>query len=102
MAERKPQQDGVAASRAARFGSAISGPNNIGTRLEDVPRSLNVDFGGEGSATDRLWKCYRTELGETPKRRGDTALRRRDGIEHRNPWARSFWSLLQRLMHAPI
>jgi hypothetical protein len=102
MAERKPQQDGVTRSRPARFGSARNGPNNIGTRPEDVPRSLNVDFGGEGSPTDRLWKRYRTELGEASKRRGDTAQRRRESIEHRIPWTRSFWSLLQRLIHAPV
>ncbi len=102
MAEHKPQQDGVAASRPAGFGSARSGPNNIGTRPEDVPRRLNVDFGGEGSPTDRLWKRYRTELGETTKRRGDAAWRRRESIDQRDPWTRSFWSLLQRLIHAPV
>jgi len=102
MAEHKPRTDGVAAPQAPDFGSAVSGPNNIGTRPEDVPRSLNVDFGGEGSPTDRLWKRYRTELGETSKRRRDTALRRRESIEPRNAWARGFWSLLQRLIHAPV
>jgi len=102
MAEHKPQPDGVAASRAAGFGSARSGPNNIGTRPEDVPSGLNVDFGGEGSPTDRLWKRYRTELGETSKRRVDAALRRRESIDQRDPWTRSFWSLLQRLIHAPV
>ena len=48
--------------------------NNIGTRPEDVPRTLNTNFGGEGSPTDRLWKRYRTELAERDKRiaaRGD-------------------------------
>jgi hypothetical protein len=100
MAEHKPQQDGVAASRAAGFGSARSGPDNIGTRPEDVPRRLNADFGGEGSPTDRLWKRYRTELRETPKHRS-AALRRRESIDQRDPWTRSFWSLLQRLIHAP-
>src|SRR5438094_1944161 len=34
-------------------------------RATDVPRGLNVDFGGEGSPTDRLWNRYRRELGET-------------------------------------
>ena len=42
MAEHKPQPDGVAASRAAGFRSARSGPNNIGTRPEDVPRSRSI------------------------------------------------------------
>jgi hypothetical protein len=102
MAEHKPQSHGVAASPAAGFGSARSGPNNIGTRPEDVPHGLNVDFGGEGSPTDRLWKRNRTELRETSKRQDDTALRKRESIEHRDPWARSFWSLLQRLIHAPV
>ena len=102
MAERKPQPDGVAASRTAGVRSARNGPNNIGTRPEDVPRSLNGDFGGEGSATDRLWKRCRTELGETSKRRADTALHRGERIEHRMPSTRSFWSLLQRLIRAPV
>jgi len=102
MAEHTSQEDGVAATRASGFGSARSGPNNVGTRPEDVPHSLNVDFGGEGSPTDRLWKRYRTELGETSKRRDVTALRRRESIEHRISWTRSFWSLLQRLIHAPV
>jgi hypothetical protein len=102
MAEHQAQPDGVAAPRAAEHGPARSGPNNIGTRPEDVPRSLNVDFGDEGSPTDRLWKRYRTELGETSKRRGDAALRRRESIEPRNPRAGSFWGLLQRLIHTPV
>ena len=102
MAEHKSQPDGVAAPRAAERGPARSGPSNIGTRPEDVPHSLNADFGGEGSPTDRLWKRFRTELGETSKRRGDTAQRRRESIERRNPRAGSFWSLLQRLIHAPV
>jgi hypothetical protein len=101
MAEHKPQPDGVAESRVTGFGSARSGPNNIGTRPEDVPRGLNVDFGGEGSPTDRLSKRYRTELRETPKHRG-AALRRRESIDQRDPWTRSFWSSLQRLIHAPV
>jgi hypothetical protein len=100
MAEHNPQPDGVAASRAARFGSARSGPNNIGTRPEDVPHGLNVDFGGEGSPTDRLWKRYRTELDEGSKRRSDTALPLRESIEYSVP--PSFWSLLRRLIHAPV
>jgi hypothetical protein len=102
MAEHNPQPDGVAASRPAGFGSARSGPHNIGARPEDLPRSLNVDFGGEGSATDRLWKRYRTELGETSKRRGDTAQRRRESIDQRDPSKRGFWSQVQRLIHAPV
>jgi hypothetical protein len=102
MAEQKPQPGGVAAPRGTVFGSARNGPNNIGTCPEDVPHGLNVDFGGEGSPTDRLWKRYRTELGETSKPRGDAALRRRESIDQRDPWTRSFWSLLQRLIHAPV
>jgi hypothetical protein len=100
MAEHNPQPDGVTASRAARFGSARSGPNNIGTRPEDVPRSLNADFGGEGSPTDRLWKRGRTELGKTLKRQGDADLRLPESLEH--PAPRSFWSVVQRLIHAPV
>ena len=42
--------------------------NNIGTGPEDVRRTLNTNFGGEGSPTDRLWKRYRTELAERDKR----------------------------------
>jgi hypothetical protein len=100
VAEHNPQPDGVAASRAAGFGSARSGPNNIGTRPEDVPRGLNVDFGDEGSPTDRLWKRYRTELGAASKRRSDRALPLRESIEYYvSP---SFWSLLRRLIHAPV
>ena len=102
MAEHTSQEDGVAATRASGFGSARSGPNNVGTRPEDVPRRLNVDFGGKGSPTDRLWNRFRTELGETSKRRGDTARRRAESIEHRIPWTRRFWSLLQRVIHAPV
>jgi hypothetical protein len=100
MAEHKPQPDGVTGPRAAGIGTPRNGPNNIGTRPEDVPRSLNVDFGGEGSPTDRLWKRYRTELGETSKRRGDTAPPLYESIEHPHP--RSVWSLLRRLIHAPV
>ena len=37
---------------------------NIGTRPEDTPQTLNTTIGAEGSPTDRLWKCYRTELTE--------------------------------------
>ena len=102
MAEQEPQPDGVAASRAAELGSARSGPNNIGVRPEDVPRGLNVDFGGQGSPTDRLWKRYRTELGKTPKRPSGAALWRRESIDQRDHRTRSFWSLLQRLIHAPV
>jgi len=102
MAEHNPQSDGVTASRAARFGSARSGPNNIGTCPEEVPGNHKVDFGGEGSPTDRLWKRYRTELGETSKRGGDGALHRRESIDQRDPWTSSFWSSLQRLIHAPV
>jgi hypothetical protein len=100
MAEHNPQQDGVTGPRAAGIGTARNGPNNIGTRPEDVPRSLNVDFGGEGSPTDRLWKRYRTELGETSKRRANTALPPRESIKYSGP--PSFWSLLRRLIHAPV
>jgi hypothetical protein len=100
MAERTPQPDSVAGSPTAGVGSVRSGPHNIGTRPEDVARGLNVDLGGEGSPTDRLWKRYRMELGEISKRRADTALPRRESIEH--PVPRSFWSVVQRLIHAPV
>jgi len=100
MAEQTSQPDGVAASRGTGFGSARSGPNNVGTRPEDVPHGLNVDFGGEGSPTDRLWKRCRTELGETSKRRGHAALPLAESIEH--PVPRGFWSVVQRLIHAPV
>jgi len=100
MAEHNPQPDGVTAPRAAGIGTARNGPNNTGTRPEDVPRTLNVDFGGVGSPTDRLWKRYRTELGETSKRRGDADLPLLESFEH--PVPRSFWSVVQRLIHVPV
>lgn len=87
-----------------------NGPNNIGTHPEDVPRSLNADMGGEGSATDRLWQRYRTELAERPSHSGDRAQRRRDSVERdgdrveRRRDASSVhgvWPWLKRLVGAP-
>jgi hypothetical protein len=55
--------------------------NNIGTHPEDVPRSNN-NLGGEDSATNRLWKRYRTELAERDKPnsgRAETAGKDIDG-----------------------
>jgi hypothetical protein len=35
---------------------------------QDVPRTLNIDLGGEGSPTDRLSKRNRSELAERDQR----------------------------------
>jgi len=102
MAQHNHGPHGIAAPWAAEAGSARSGPNNIGTRPEDVPRRLNVDFGGEGSPTARLWKRYRMELSDDPKHRSDIARRGRESVQHRTAWPRSFWILLQRFIHAPV
>jgi hypothetical protein len=38
-------------------GTGHYGPHNIGTHLEDVPRTLGTDMGGPDSPTSRIWNA---------------------------------------------
>jgi hypothetical protein len=57
--------------RCARVAVATTSvPSNNIARPEGVSRTLNTNFGGESSPTDRLWNRYRSELAERDKRTG--------------------------------